>query len=175
MNYAKNGSGYFDETAYKAIKRTEGVNETMNVKKGEIWEYDGDRECVIVSDNDANQNGASMCLTLVEFHNPYNMFESAIQSRGGKRYTDCGKISYVFHNRLGNMVKVLTDDELRDVETKISKALGISEKQVVEVEKEVIKEVVKEIPAENKEELVKAQAERDVYKSLYKELLAEMV
>ncbi len=62
MDSAKrNGAGYYDPTAFQAIKNTEKGEKTMEIYRGDIFyikkiNQDTGRPAVIVSNNDINEN-----------------------------------------------------------------------------------------------------------------------
>lgn len=121
-----NGAGYYDETAYKAMKNMErGGTSKMDNKTaytGEIWEMETlngqTREVLLVQ----CFNNYATILTLTDTEPEENGL--AIRSRSMK-WTDCGKLGYVFYNRLTNMVRSMTDEELEEVRDSIGEVLQI--------------------------------------------------
>ncbi|MDO4650645.1 MAG: hypothetical protein Q4B26_18575, partial [Eubacteriales bacterium] len=99
-----NGAGYYDDTAYKAIKSMErGTNNMSKVAyTEEIWEMEtmnGQvREVLLVQ----CFTGYAAVLTLVDTEPEENGL--SIRSRC-KKWTDCGKLGYVFYNKLTTMIR----------------------------------------------------------------------
>jgi len=94
---SKNGSGYKDETAYKALM---GM-----AKPGDVWTAGDGREQVLIL---KNQGSFVNCLTLAERKKHENMLE--IQS-AGTFYTNPAMIKYLFCEKLGTFVQRLPADE----------------------------------------------------------------
>ena len=105
-----NGSGYKDETAYKAIMGA--------AKPGDIW-TEGEKLVLIL------KNQGAFCNVLV-------LREESIHSRmieivSGKRfYTDPGMLKFTFCERLGQYVQRLPKDEFARVMDEVADALGFA-------------------------------------------------
>lgn len=98
---SKNGSGYKDETAYKALM---GM-----AKPGDVWTAGDGREQVLIL---KNQGSFVNCLTLAERKKHENMLE--IQS-AGTFYTNPAMIKYLFCEKLGTFSQRLPADEFDKV------------------------------------------------------------
>lgn len=124
----KNGSGYYDETAYKAIKNTmknpTRGGSTMN--KGEFLEKDiVTVECT---------NGAQDFL-LLKCHEDYatalllrdkKYKENNIKVIGRSvMYADAGRPAYVYYDKISGYVKTIKDQEFTDIQASIAKAMGL--------------------------------------------------
>jgi len=183
-----NGSGYYDFTAYLAIK---------DIQEGVIMGVRGDYadgDIVTVEKN----NGYTEEMLLLKCHDGYasatilrekEPYENAVPviSRQ-KMYADAGRLCYVFYDMITGYIKSVPDDELENVRQRIGKALGIGTLAVPESQTEhtavlrdedisLLKGVVDRL-AEQMEPLLKktqemsnnlimAQAERNVYKELF--------
>ena len=181
----KNGSGYYDETAYKAIKNTmknpTGGGSTMN--NGEFFEKD--MKC--------HEDYATALLLREKKYRENNV---KIIGRS-IMYADAGRPAYVYYDKISGYVKTIKDQEFTDIQASIAKAMGLvidretapapeyvpqgSESTVPEELEMLCKQVANcckklddmqpEAPQENVEKLktsiIRLEAERDVYKELF--------
>lgn len=106
----KNASGYYDETAYKAI--THGAN------PGEIWTHKMSGDYMLVL---ANSGYACTTMKLVERQGD----DSISVMAKVPMYTNPYMISYCMDGMLTSYAKTVRDDELRAVQKAVGKALGI--------------------------------------------------
>ena len=183
-----NGSGYYDFTAYLAIKDIkEGV--MMGVRS----DY-ADGDIVTVEKN----NGYTEEMLLLKCHDGYASatilrdkppFENAVPviSRQ-KMYLDAGRLCYVFYDMITGFVKSVSDEDLEKVRQKIAEALGIGTLAIPAVAEQpkaalrdedimMLKGVIDQFAAqmepivkkatEMKDSLIMAQAERNVYRELF--------
>lgn len=144
---SRNGSGYYDETAYKAFKDM--------AKSGEIWTHyagDREREVLIVKNHDT----VCTVLSLIAECKSKNCME--ITSRELK-YTDPRMLQYVFNESLGNYVKTLPEEEFARVVEEIERALQID-----------MKKEAKEAKAEEKPVISDG-----IYKQLYESLIDKLI
>lgn len=200
--FAKNGSGYFDETAYKAIKRAED-----GVARGEIWEYrmtDGNlREVLVVSADERKHNSI---VSFIMLCNDLPLGATGAQITLGARtmYANCERVTYGYRNRLENLMFLATESEMYAVDDGMLKALQLkanTDPTEVDDECERLKERlynaekrVKELMHENHQlaegngfrdiserevnlliERKKLETERDLYKSLFETLQERML
>ena len=172
----RNGSGYVDLTAYKAMKNYEGENQ-MTGNHGDIVEIalktSGDIKTAIVVSADwkANEQFVNVIVITDE---PKGSVCVPITTKTGIMYADCGMVSFTATNRIQSFIQSAKESEMKQVERGIQKCLGFAESVNDPVEK-VVEKIV-EVPAQdNSEELVKAQAEAAVYKDLYEKLLEKML
>lgn len=180
----RNGSGYVDITAYKALSNIEKENSKMEFNRGEIFEYEqvgrGDiRKALIISADFRAKDRFLNAILLTEEpkgdHNVQVVCE-------GMMYADCGMVSFVSNDRLGNFIRTATEAEMRQIDEGIAKCLGIERKTV-----EVPVEKIVEVPAQNSahyppekhlmlaERLASAKTQADIYKNLYEQLLEKVV
>ena len=180
-----NGSGYYDFTAYLAIKDIqEGV--IMGVRA----DY-ADGDIVTVEKN----NGYTEEMLLLKCHDGYasatilrekEPYENGVPviSRQ-KMYADAGRLCYVFYDMITGFVKAVPDDELEKVRRKIGEALGIgtlvvpaapqevtqksgADEEVMAILDAAIQKMAESADtAELKASLIRAEAERDVYRDLF--------
>ena len=115
----------------------------------------------------------------------------------GEKYVDPGMVQYVFHDRVVNFVRSMTDSEYGAIMDAVIDALGHVPKQLPEEstatepeqESKLILEHKQQPPARFvrdgdvmvteteylKKKLVQAQVERNVYKELYEKLINSMM
>lgn len=117
----RNGSGYYDETAYKAIKRIEGA------MRGEIYEYtlsnNEIRKVLVVSSNERAQDNIFNFIMLVD-----ELPAGAIGAQiicGTKMHANCERVTYGYKNRMGNYIRTATESEMRAVDAAMLKALEL--------------------------------------------------
>ncbi len=109
----RNASGYYDETAYKAI--------TAPPKAGEIWQYKMTGAYMLVL---GGNEKVTSCLKLVKTPiDPDGMFPLEI----GKEilYTDPVMIGYTFNDKLDSYVTKLHPEQMKAVQKEVGKYLGI--------------------------------------------------
>lgn len=181
-----NGSGYYDFTAYLALK---------DIKEGEIMgvrEDYADGDIVTVEKN----NGLVEEMLLLKCHDGYASatilrekppFENAVPviSRQ-KMYIDAGRLCYAFYDMITGFVKSISDDDLERVRRDIGNALGIGSLAIPEakepqktpqtaVDTEMIgklDELIVKLANETdvtilREGIIRAEAERDIYRELF--------
>lgn len=200
--FAKNGSGYFDETAYKAIKRAED-----GVLRGEIYEYrmnDGNvREVLVVS---ADERKSNSVVSFILLCNELPLGATGVQITLGARtmYANCERVTYGYRNRMENLVFTVPYSEMQAVDDGMLKTLQLKANTApteVDDECERLKERlynaenrVKELTHENHQlaegngfrdiserevglliERNKLETERNLYKSLFETLQEKML
>ena len=122
-DYAKNGSGYFDETAYKAIKRAED-----GVLRGDIWEYrmtDGNLREVLVVSADDRKHSSIVSFILLCSELPAGATGAQITFGARVMCANCERVTYGYRNRLENIICNATDSEMRVVDDGMRKALQL--------------------------------------------------
>ena len=122
----RNAEGYYDPTAYQAIKTCDG-KEGREILRGEIYEYlsaKGEyRSALVVGSNDrANDRVISVLLLSEEQRGSYTVPVVC----GQMMYTHCDMVSYAFEDRLGNYVRTATDAEMEAVDRMMADALGLT-------------------------------------------------
>lgn len=142
----RNGSGYKDETAYKAFM---GM-----AKSGEVWTANNGREQVLIL---KNQGTFCNCLTLTDKSNDNQCIEIIISGHprlqepvlatldhckqrsalvgeadlhAGTMYTNPGMVKYLFNSWLGTFVQKLPASEFEKVREAVEDALSIGRKAV---------------------------------------------
>lgn len=110
----RNGSGYYDETAYKAFM---GM-----AKAGDIWTANDGREEVLIL---KNQGTFCNCLTLTDKGGDKQCIEII---SAGTMYTNPGMVKYLFNSRLGAFVQRLPATEFEKVREAVEDALSIGKK-----------------------------------------------
>lgn len=174
---ARNGSGYYDPTAFEAMKNIIKKVKVYKMKHGEIWEIqqnNGEFKNVIVL---ASHNDIAQVLHISKYGGD-NSIEVNCQ---GISFTDPRKIQYAFNDNFTNYIRTLKDEEFEAIMDAVAEGLGLVtsyEKAVEPVQEEwhPIPEVLERLPFDGEsEELIKAKTERDVYKDLYENLLADVM
>ena len=193
----KNGSGYADPTAYEAIRAVEkgkGEEKMVEFYKGDIVEIE-------------LKNGSLKEAIVLQVHEKYsNILAITDDARmpykvtcRGEKYVDPGMVQYVFHDRVVNFVRSMTDSEYEAIMDAVIDALGHVPKQLPEESAATEPEQGNEQEPEQKpqpqpsvrfvrdgdvmvteieylkKKLVQAQVERNVYKELYEKLIGSMM
>lgn len=160
----RNGSGYKDETAYKAFKNM--------AKAGEIWTFNSfgnEKEVLVIKNHGTHCN----VLTLLDECKTKYCIE--INSRA-KKYTDPRMMQYLFNDNLGQFVKALSDEEFDKVLAEIEDAMELNicradAKDELDAAKNRIKHLEEELAAAKK---LPAPAD-SIYKRLYDELIDKLI
>ena len=112
----RNGSGYYDETAYKVFM---GI-----AKSGDIWTTGNGQSVVLIL---RNQGTLCNVLTLLDTHKHSKMMEiNGMETY----YTDPSMIHYLFNERLGQFVQRLPEDEFAKVREAVEEVMGFGGKAV---------------------------------------------
>ena len=179
----RNGSGYVDMTAYKALSNIEKENNKMEFNRGEIFEYEEVgketyRKALIISaEFRANDRSQSVILLTEE---PKGEINVPIVCEG-MMYADCGRVSFAAVNRIGRYIRTATAAEMAQINESIMRCLGIEQKTVEVPTQHTGYEEFKEIDIKTSkkvqqiEELASAQAEVKIYKDLYEKLLEKVM
>lgn len=192
----RNGSGYADPTAYKALQNYQKGEQNMEYKRGEIFKYkigyDYKPALVVSADYRANDNILNIIVLTDE-----EKRDSVQIVCNGIKYADCSFISYGYAGSFGSFIRKATDAEMEAIDAGITKSLGL-EMQVVELPTASVAEVIAplmeeqvEVPwvkiaKDELEELIKGQldslegiasakTEASIYKNLYEQLLAKVM
>ena len=164
----RNGEGYYDPTAYEAIKRMEDTD-MEEVKAGEVWEAVTGTETGLFIILKNNSRYVTV-LYLTESAPSTNSFRVTLDP---VMYTDCGRSSYVFPDRLIRHVTTLTENEFKELKNGVAKALEFP--QIVQVKTGAIQTTAKEPDPDFMIDLGIEKTEKRVYKSLYENLLREVI
>lgn len=193
----KNGSGYNDPTAYKAMKNFEnGGVSNMTINKGEIWEVEHGKyikSAIVIA------NHGSYCSVLM-LDDDYRESRNIQINAHGIKYTESGFVQYKFNNAFVSFIRVLTDAEFKDVCTKVAKSLDLpvavsdedyfeklltdknEEIEMLKAELEEAKTRILNFETEpfvadirDIEENIVLKTERDLYKKQYEMLLERLI
>lgn len=181
---ARNASGYYDETAYKAltnIQKEERMNNKMiiDVKQGDIVEYEtmgGNYRIALVVSADFKNKGKFISIIALQDEEKSDVCVPIV-TRQGIMYADCGLISFTVHDKITDLTKSATGAEMERVLSMIAYCLDIKSETAAEpkiVEKVVEVPVKEQSPAAGLEELIQARAEAKIYKDLYEKLLTRI-
>lgn len=168
----RNNSGYYDPTAFEAIKnviKNERKTSKMKMKKGEIWEVQagsGQFKNVVI----LNANNDLAQVIPINGHGNEYCIEINCQ---GISFADPRKIQHIFSDKFVNYIRTLKDDEYNIIMDAVAEILGI--KTSYEEAVEPLHLLPETLENDNSEELIKAKAERDVFKNLYEKLLADVM
>ena len=172
----RNGSGYYDKTAYKAIKNYSRGTCEMVVNKGEIWEAEtanGDMRTVLAV---SCQEKYAVVLYLMNEKQENNIPVTARTIM----YTDPARLQYVFYDRIVNFIKTVPEGEFETVLEEIADRLELP----------VYRTASEEAPVETGRQEPSAKADRirrlenenaafrqecSIYKELYQSLLERVI
>mgnify|MGYP004500756545 CR=1 FL=1 len=183
FSLSKNKQGYYDETAYKAIKAVEETMEKVN--SGEIWQMqkaNGEsQEAYIVK---AFDNVSVILMLSEDVRNPG---EIQVQSRA-QMWADPRRIRFTYNSNFTDFIKKVPDDEVEKINTmtrytlfgavsvhtksadwKAEEELDSLRKQVDSLEGEL--DSCHELISEQENENIKYQAQVEMTGGLYRELL----
>lgn len=176
-----NASGAKDETAYKAIinvmkgSKDMGV---MGVKEGEVWEVEsGVSNKRVVVLRCFEDYAATIMLQ------DYEPKENSVKVIAhGIMYADTGRLGYVFYDKFVSYGRTLTEEEVKDLQEGVVKALSLgdvtSKPQIEEIEESLLmpfpgylEDGITEAMAAAREDLAAARKEAEIYKGLYEAML----
>jgi mRNA interferase MazF len=185
----RNGSGYYDPTAYKAMKNLENGG-ACTMKRGEIWEVGFGKETrlmVVVSVQE------KFCNTLVLNDERICEQDIAIKATAMK-FTNPAMMSYAYKDRFNRFIRMMRDDELEELLAKVSEKLALpvdTELDVFEetilaeknAEIEALKDHIKVLVEQNEEvhhsiterTVIELTVERDLYKAQYEKMLERLI
>lgn len=167
---SRNGSGVYDETAYKALNEM--------AKDGEIWTYSNggagstEREALVI------KNHGTLCTVLVLMDE--NKSNHCIEIRSNTvKYTDPRMMQYMFNDRFGKFVKRLPDDDFNAVLDEIEDALEVNvyrkdANDALETAKAEVKELKAQLEAERSKPVSDIPSE-SIYKRLYDDLIDKLI
>lgn len=201
MNELKrNGSGYYDPTAYKAMINAEKGEDEMKIYEGEIYEVqrnDGRfMEVVIIAVHEETSN--------ILILSDKNSDGSTRVICKGEKYTDANRICYIFNDQIRTFIRKMKDEEFAKILDDVRNSLGIKQstmfefewsEKVVKLESRIdslirqkedllnkieyleynAKEQAEESSGEHENEMYKLQVERDFYKEMYNKLLGKLI
>lgn len=184
----RNGSGYYDPTAYKAMKNYENGGVNMEINKGEVWEVEHGRYIKTAIVLAHHGSYCSVLLLEDEYRESINI---QINARGIK-YSESGFVQYKFTNAFITFVRKLTDEEFKDVCIKVAKSLDLEAEIDVfdetilaekDAEIEALKAHIKVLVEQNAEvhhsiterTVIELTVERDLYKAQYEKMLERLI
>ena len=134
-NLKRNGEGYFDPTAYEAMKNVlKGAKNTMEIYRGDIFfvegftnNYEKGRPCVIVSNNTGNHfsNMAEVVWLTTAEKKPLPTHVEIIA--GQKATAMCEGIDTIHKDRLTNYMRTCTQTEMQAIDKALKVSLGLDE------------------------------------------------
>lgn len=191
----RNGSGYYEPTAFKAMKNIEREEKEVEVRKGEIWEVEmgNNIRTVLVL---AVHGSYSTVLTFSDDQRERRTVQMNAQ---GMKYTEPGMVTYKFHDAFDKFIRLATDEEFGNIMDQVAGALGIEtevpfgiveSKEVQRLQMEITdmkrknekmfeerNRLLAELDGLKREQLdaMKAMIERDLYKSLYEQTFERLI
>lgn len=173
MDMRKNASGYYDETAYKAM--------TTGPKAGEIWTHNTSGAYMLVV---ANVGGVYVTLRINDNARDANSLPVMVRTQ---MWVNPQFLGYCFSTMLGQFVKLANKDEFEAVKSGIAEALDLVAEEVTEEEEEeaVTSDDIEGIQAELegvqkeceavKKKLLISQENAKLYCKMYNELLDKVI
>ena len=185
-----NASGYYDQTAYKAIINVM-KGENMKDRTGEIWNIEarnGSQFNAIVIADDGN---IATVIRLIECEDDNSDFSIRCKCM---MYGCSRMIQYAFVQDLSEYIRTASDEEMQEVKNKILCSLGLTENMyvckdfdddMIESLKESVARMEATIQAEPnvinehietmKTQLERTNAQLEVYKKLYDDMMQKMI
>lgn len=170
---AYNASGYYDRTAYAALKKIYKEERNLNTYyAGGIWTADTtsgneDREVLILAAHESYASILSLCD--LECGGKDVVVKSKVPM-----HTDAGRVGYLFYSRFKNFVKQLPDKDFREILRTVGDELGLGAvyQMAVQTVPENIPPAQGETPPDvtDTERMIryaKIETERDIYKDLF--------
>lgn len=170
----RNGSGYYDVTAYKAIKNYERDRMDIVCKRGEIWEAKIAGKVKVVLILQTFQMGDYISGIMLydcrkDVQNPLSVKAISMM------YGDAGRVQCIFVKTMVRYIRTLTTQEFDKTLDVVSKALGLEEFEGKS--EKTIKKPSEKMLQDREYELYLAllKKERDMFKQLYYELLSRLI
>ena len=127
MDLKRNGSGYYDPTAYEALKNYQKEVERMSIKRGEIYviELPNGKTVngLIVSSDERNEGDWMSVICLSK--EPKGINPVAIKC-GVMQYADCDRISFIGSRNIFDFIRVATDAEMQEIDRALIDSLGLT-------------------------------------------------
>lgn len=177
----RNGSGYVDITAYKALSNIEKEINNMEFNRGEIFEYEEVnrgilRKALIISADFRSGERSQSVLLLTE--EPKGEINVPIVCEG-MMYADCGRVSFAMADRIGRYIRTATAEEMAQIDEGVAKCLGLEQKEMdlMPLSSPLPISTTEEVTAVEfySEELATAKAEAKIFRDLYEKLLAKVM
>lgn len=176
MNELKrNASGYYDPTAYEALK---GVMKTMEIKRGDIFfvEYgkyqfdfpvmgrEQSRPAIIVSNDKGNMFSSSVEIVYLTTQEKKPLPTHCNVLCRTPSTALCEQVYTVPKDRLGDFIRTCTDREMKAIDECLKVSLGLSDEP----------QHTPAAPVANTD-TAQLTVERDLYKRLYEQMLEKMI
>ena len=138
----RNGSGYYDPTAYKAIRKFQNGGGTMEVYRGDIFYIEDNyrtegleqrpgRPALVVSNNTGNYHSDIVSIVwLTTAEKKPLPTHCKILSRTPSTAI-CEQVVTISQNRLGEYIRTATEAEMKEIDRCLMIALGLTEKAYV--------------------------------------------
>lgn len=180
---AFNAQGYYDGTAYKAIKNIQEEKRMSEFYNGDIWTMQKADERIYEVLILATHGNYATVLTLLDREPQENCV--TVKSKA-TMYADTGKVGYIFYDKLQDFVKAMPEPDFLKVLRKVGTDLGMK-KLFAEIptrspEPPAFQPNMKNpFPAQQVDRyqemqmrLVAAEKERDIYKELFYKAFPQM-
>lgn len=201
MAEKRNSEGYWDPTAYQALRNIEIAERSKRkrMKRGEIYyiapmfqkgsEQKGGRPGIIVSNDKCNEHSDVLEVVYLTTKEKADL-PTHVTIRSSERESTalCEQITPVAKERIGDYKGKLSETEMLNVEIAMLIGLGINmpKQKVVEKPVEKIVEVIKEVPipveqdggaekSELKESLATMTAKCEMLQTMYDSLLSRIL
>ena len=197
-----NASRYYDPTAYEALKNIESEENNMQIFRGDIYyvkkRFDTDTQeapAIVVSNNITNNTNQSVTVVWLSQHPEQDAPTHVSVVCRTLSTAMCEKVSTVNKNRIGNLIRSCTDEEMQQIDNALALALGLGlidcaplpDDIAAEINKlkadlteanAIIDEMTIELHKQScptpELDSIKVTAERDLYKRLYEQLLEQL-
>lgn len=196
MAEKRNAEGYYDPTAYfamRSIEKTERSQKTMSFKRGDIYyigsglsvgsEQRPGRPAIIVSNDKGNATSSTVEVVYLTTQPKRDLpTHVVIRSLDRESIAICEQITTVATERIGSYKGRVTDTEMANLEIAMLVSLDLQMGQVQEKTVEVVKEVPVPMPvpatsgnAELEAELAATKAKCEMLQTMYDALLSRVV
>lgn len=196
MAEKRNAEGYYDPTAYfamRSIEKTERSQKTMSFKRGDIYyigsglsvgsEQRPGRPAIIVSNDKGNATSSTVEVVYLTTQPKRDLpTHVVIRSLDRESIAICEQITTVATERIGSYKGRVTDTEMANLEIAMLVSLDLQMGQAQEKTVEVVKEVPVPMPvpatsgnAELEAELAATKAKCEMLQTMYDALLSRVV
>ena len=117
-----NGEGYYDPTAYQALKNIRGGEMDNTVNRGRVWTFDtdyGENYYLILAENE----DTSLVMKLFDEERAEN--DITIKDVNGTKYGCSMKLNYMRQDRKTRCIRELAPDEYDEIKRTIANRLGM--------------------------------------------------
>ena len=128
----RNGSGYYDPTAYQAMKKMIGEKAMSEEKiyRGDIFttlksdQTEGNM-AVIVSNDNLNEHNACVMIVYLNNKREKKYDSDVIINAKGLNVAECNRVYSLHKSRIGEYVRTCTDDEMDEINRSLMYSLSI--------------------------------------------------